>query len=197
MNKTLSEQDFINCANDLNVDIATIKAVFKVETGGKGGFIKDTDYPVILFEGHQFYKYLKQNNFDVDAISKQYPTLCYPKWTKTYYKTGVAEYNRYLEAAKINEECAMLATSWGLGQCMGFNYKLCGYNSIKDFVADMYISEYLQLKAFCNFIKSNTKMYNALKSKDWSTFAKLYNGPSYKQNKYDEKLKIAYDSYNK
>ena len=37
--------------------------------------------------------------------------------------------------------------------------------------------------------------YKALKDKDWSTFAKLYNGPEYAKNKYDSKLSSAYLKY--
>ncbi len=36
---------------------------------------------------------------------------------------------------------------------------------------------------------------NALKNKDWGTFARLYNGPAYAQNKYDIKLAEAYQKY--
>ena len=91
----------------------------------------------------------------------------------------------------------MLATSWGLGQIMGFNYKLAGWPTIKSFVQAMYESEKCQLLAVCRFIKSNNTMYNALRNKDWATFARLYNGPSYTVNKYDEKLKNAYEKYKK
>ncbi|MCR5643911.1 MAG: N-acetylmuramidase family protein, partial [Prevotella sp.] len=37
----------------------------------------------------------------------------------------------------------------------------------------------------------------ALQKKDWKAFARLYNGPAYAQNRYDEKLSTAYSSFNK
>lgn len=196
MNKFLSDQDFRDLGTEFGIEPACIRAIFKVEAGGKSGFLSvDPSKPVTLEEGHIFYKYGKQKGLDVDSLCISQPTICYKKWTKQYYKTGLAEYARYELASSINKEVAMLATSWGCGQVMGFNYKACGYSSVFKFVEDMYLSEKLQLRAMCMFIKSNTKMFNALRNKDWSTFAYCYNGPSYKENKYDQKLQNAYNSY--
>ena len=196
MNKFLSDQDFKDLGTEFGIEPACIRAIFKVEAGGKSGFLKeDPSKPVTLEEGHIFYKYGKQKGLDVNSLCISYPTVCYKSWTKQYYKTGLAEYARYELAASINTEVAMLATSWGCGQVMGFNYKACGYNTVKAFVNDMYLSEKLQLRAMCMFIKSNSKMFNALRNKDWKTFAYCYNGPSYASNKYDTKLAKAYSDY--
>ena len=196
MSKKLTDNDIRSIAAEFGLKFAHIKAIFVVEAGGKSGFLADLpDIPVTLEEGHIFYKYLKQKGADAEAIARNYPTICYPRWTKAYYKKGKAEYERYLLAAKIDEECAMMATSWGMGQIMGFNYKAAGYSNIKHFVNAMYVSEKEQLLAMCNFIKSNKTMYNALVNEDWAKFAKLYNGPDYAVNKYDQKLKKAYDTY--
>ena len=198
MNKFLSDQDFKDLGIEFGIEPACIRAIFKVEAGGKSGFLQaDPSKPVTLEEGHIFYKYGKQKGLDVNSLCISYPTICYKSWTKQYYKTGLAEYARYELAASVNQEVAMLATSWGCGQVMGFNYKACGYNTVKAFVNDMYLSEKLQLRAMCMFIKSNTKMFNALKAKDWKTFASCYNGPSYASNKYDSKLAKAYEDYSK
>ena len=195
VSKFITEQDFIELANQFDIEVAALKAIFKVEAGGKSGFLKeDPNIPVTLEEGHIFYKYLQNKHKNAAEIAKNNPTICYKSWTKQYYKTGLNEYNRYLKAAKIDEECAMLATSWGMGQCMGFNYKACGYNSVKEFVDAMYVSERNQLLAMCNFIKSNSKMYKALQNKDFNTFASIYNGPGQVEY-YGSKLKQAYNSY--
>ena len=195
MPKFITEQDFEELSQQFNIEKAALKAIFKVEAGGKSGFLKeDPNIPVTLEEGHIFYKYLQNKHKNAAEIAKNNPTICYKSWTKQYYKTGLNEYNRYLKAAEIDEECAMLATSWGMGQCMGFNYKACGYNSVKEFVNAMYISEKNQLLAMCNFIKSNNKMYKALQNKDFNTFASIYNGPGQVEY-YGSKLKQAYNSY--
>ena len=195
MPKFITEQDFEELSQQFNIEKAALKTIFKVEAGGKSGFLKeDPNIPVTLEEGHIFYKYLQNKHKNAAEIAKNNPTICYKSWTKQYYKTGLNEYNRYLKAAEIDEECAMLATSWGMGQCMGFNYKACGYNSVKEFVNAMYISEKNQLLAMCNFIKSNNKMYKALQNKDFNTFASIYNGPGQVEY-YGSKLKQAYNSY--
>lgn len=195
MNKFITDDDFIKLAKQFEIEVAALKAIFKVEAGGKSGFLKeDQNIPVTLEEGHIFYKYLQNKQKNAPEIAKTHPTICYKSWTKQYYKTGLNEYKRYLEAKEIDEECAMLATSWGMGQCMGFNYKACGYNSVQDFVKAMYESEYNQLLAMCNFIASNKKMHNALKNKDFNTFASIYNGPGQVEY-YGNKLKTAYESY--
>jgi len=53
------------------------------------------------------------------------------------------------------------------------------------------------LAAFSNFVCSSPSMKKALQKKDWAGFAKKYNGPEYKKNNYDTKLKNAYDSLQK
>lgn len=196
MNKFLTDNQFAEIAKSFNLNIAHIKAIFKVEAGGRSGFLKDNlNLPVTLQEGHVFYKYAKRKGLDVETICKEHPNICYPKWTKCFYKKGISEYNRYLSAKSIDEECAMLSTSWGIGQIMGFNYRLCGYDSLQSFVEKMHNSEYYQLQAMCNFIANNKNMYDALCKEDWAKFAKLYNGPGYTQNKYDKKLEKAYKQY--
>lgn len=191
--KFITENDFYELSKEYGIEVAALKAIFTVEAGGKSGFLKeDPNIPVTLEEGHIFYKYMQEKHKNAAEIAKNYPTICYKSWTKRYYKTGLNEYKRYLLAKSIDEECAMLATSWGMGQCMGFNYKACGYNSVKAFVNAMYESERNQLTAMCSFIKSNNKMYIALKNKDFNTFASIYNGPG-QVSYYGSKLKQAYE----
>ena len=45
--------------------------------------------------------------------------------------------------------------------------------------------------------RGNKSMLAALQKKDWKAFARLYNGPAYAQNRYDEKLDKAYFSFSK
>ena len=49
-----------------------------------------------------------------------------------------------------------------------------------------------QLDAFVRYVRLDARMVKALQTADWSTFARLYNGPSYAANQYDTKLAAAY-----
>lgn len=196
MKGKLNDNDIRHAAEFLNVGPAVIKAVLEVETSNKGGFISGTDKPVILFEGHIFWKQLKQRNIDPlkYATTNMYSDILYPKWTKQYYKGGIKEWDRLNRAVCINKEAALESASWGLAQIMGFNYKVCGCKDVNEFVSKMEESEGSQLELFMHFIKNN-RMDCYLRNKDWKGFARRYNGPCYAQNKYDEKLEKAYKLY--
>lgn len=56
-------------------------------------------------------------------------------------------------------------------------------------------SESAHLSAFVSFVGNSRKMQSALVKKDWAGFAAAYNGPAYEKNRYDAKLKEAYDRF--
>jgi hypothetical protein len=187
--KQLKEADIVAVANDLRVEVPSIKAVFEVEARGKG-FLSD-GRPKILFEGHIFWSQLRKRGKDPAAFAPAHPDILYPRWTKEHYKGGVAEYDRLSRAQGIEPDAALASASWGTFQIMGFNYKLCGYNSVAAFVESNYRNEGEHLKAFASFV-SSAGLLTALQRKDWPAFARGYNGPEYAQNKYDSKLAAAY-----
>ncbi len=186
--KLLIEKDYIEAAKILNVDVACIKAVAEVESRGDG-FLKD-GRPKILFEAHIFGKLTKYK------FNNSHPYLSSLKWNKTLYKGGAKEYNRLVKAKSLDTAAALKSTSWGKFQVMGFNYKICGWKTIDDFVKDMFITEREHLLSFIGFVKS-LKLDKYLKSLDWTKFAYYYNGPGYKKNFYDIKMKKAYEKYKK
>lgn len=202
----LCDDDYQNVADYLKVDLACVKAVQEVESSGKAflteGYVvngkKYDRVPQILFEGHIFWKQLKNKGLNPSEILLDKPSLnsvLYQKWVKSYYLGGIKEYSRLDLACSVDVESALNSTSWGLFQIMGFNHKLCGYDNVKDYVDGMCQSAYNQLEAFASFAKSN-KLDTYLRNKDWAGFAYRYNGSGYKQNKYDEKLKKAYEKFN-
>ena len=187
----LSEKDLIAVAKDLRVELATIKAVNEVEASGQG-FLGDK--PKILFEGHVFWRQLKKHNLNPNDYRAGNESVLYPNWTREHYFGGAREHERLNQAKKIHENAALESASWGLFQIMGYHWKSLGYKSVKDFVRLMNKSEGEHLKAFGRFVVAN-KLTKYLKNKDWAGFAKRYNGPGYKKNKYDEKLARAYNKY--
>lgn len=186
MNKLLTEKDFEFAADMLDIEIAAIKAVAEVESGKNGFF--DDGRPVILFEAHIFSKYTS-HKYDISN-----PNISSPVWNKSLYKGGIKEYIRLDEAMTLDKKSALMSASWGKFQIMGFNYRVCGWLDVEIFVQDMHISEGEHLKAFCGFVKTHG-LSKYLKNHNWDAFAKAYNGPKYKENKYDEKIATAYKKY--
>ncbi|MAE92695.1 MAG: hypothetical protein CMI67_24490 [Pelagibaca sp.] len=179
----LTRQAYIDAARELNVDVAVIMAVAKVESAGDG-FIKGSDLPKMLFEGHWFHGFT-EGRFDAD-----YPSISYPTWTKAHYKGGRGEYDRLLTAIRINNgnpQPALLSSSWGRFQIMGFNYDKAGYSNVEDFVNAMSSDENAHLRAFVSFIRT-TGLDDELQKLEWANFARQYNGKGYEKNAYHIKM---------
>lgn len=190
----LTNEDFELVAALLDVELAALKAVQQVETGGRGGFFAPGK-PAILFEGHIFWNELKKRGIDPESHRAGNEHILYPRWEKGHYKGGLGEYDRLEQARRINREAADASASWGMFQIMGFNYAACGEKSVTGLVNGMVKSELNQLVFAGRFIRQSKNMHIALQNKDWATFAKYYNGPRYAENKYDEKLAAAYNKY--
>lgn len=172
-------------SKQLGVEAAALQAVMKVESS-RGAFLAPHK-PYILFEAHKFSKHTKHK------YDESYPKLSSPYWDRTLYGTYDYEWSRLMEASKLDHEAALKSASWGKYQILGENYQACGFDDVFAFVAAMKESEQKQDEAFVNFIRAHPKMHQALQNKDWATFARLYNGPGYKANKYDERLQAEYE----
>lgn len=193
--KTLTESDFKQAAADLGVSVAAIKAVTDVESRG-AGFLDD-GHPVILFERHIMYRRVKEKSGvqAAETLAKYVPALVNP--TAGGYGKTSEQPARMQVASMLDRNCALESASWGLFQIMGYHWKVLGYASLQEFVNAMYASEGGHLDAFVRFIKVNPALTRALKALDWPAFARGYNGPAYRVNKYDEKMAAAYDRYRK
>lgn len=87
-----------------------------------------------------------------------------------------------------------LSTSYGAFQIMGFNYKLAGFSSVEEMVSRMNDPQ-AQIEAFANYIKNRPAVHRALQRHDWQTFARIYNGPGYAKNNYDNKISTAFNKF--
>jgi len=184
MSKTINENDYLEASKIIGCDVATIKAVKSVESG-KGGFLSN-GLPTILFEAHIFSR-LTGHKYD-----KTNPDISSRIWNKKLYLGGSYEHQRLDKACKLDRNAGLQSASWGLFQIMGFNYEACGFKTVQEFINAMYKSEGEHLKAFCNFVK-NRGMATYLINKQWAKFAYCYNGAGYLLNRYDTKLKQAYE----
>ena len=188
----LDEDNYYKLAFLLDCDAAAVYAVKRVESGRGGGFLQ-SGKPVILFEGHIFWKQLATRGINPASVQKGNEDILYEKWTKEHYLGGEREYERLEKARAIDRNAADSSASWGMFQVMGFNHKACGEDSVCGFVEKMSRSELDQMMLSARFIHGNIKMRQALSRHNWADFASLYNGPGYKSNNYDIRLAEAYE----
>lgn len=182
----LTKADYQHAVTKLGCELAAIQAVSDVESKGAGFF--PSGRPAILFEAHIF----SRKTFH--CFDKLHPTISSKSANKKLYVGGDAEYDRLANAMALDRQAALLSASWGRFQIMGFNHAACGYATVEQFVGDMFDTEGKHLNAFVEFVKSS-KLTDALKNKQWATFAARYNGPAYAENAYDTKMAAAYKKY--
>lgn len=186
--RLLRQADIEAAADTLGVAVAAVMAVNEVESRGHG-FLAD-GRPVILYERHVMYRQLTEAGRDVDDLARLHPNIVNPK--RGGYRGAEGEWYRLGLARQIDRDCALQSASWGQFQIMGYHYGVCGYDSAEAFAAAMAVSEALQLAAFVLFIAADPALHKALKARKWGEFARIYNGPAYKDNCYDARLAAAY-----
>lgn len=185
----VTHADFQNAAIALGVSVAAVKAVQETETSGSG--FAYTGKVRILFERHWMYKFLSAKLPALQFQKLQAANADIINSVPGGYATGpnadtrsIAEYQRFSRAFAIDPTCAMMSASWGLFQIMGFNAGFAGFKNpdgsanVGPFVDAMKSSEHAQLTAFVNFIKTYNggALWTALKTNDWVSFARIYNG---------------------
>lgn len=198
-NRKLSAGDVTRFAHRYDLEEAVIKAVIDVESNGKGFY--ESGRPIILFEGHIFWRQLSLRNYNPANLKAGFENVLYPSWDRSQYSRGEKEWDRLIKATSVHDAAdavvaAYASASYGLFQIMGFNYGACGYNDVIYFVTDMRESEGKQLEAFGQFLKTNN-LIPLLQNHRWADFARRYNGPGYKTNKYDTRLAEAYKKHAK
>jgi hypothetical protein len=191
---SISESDYEAYAERLDVEVSAIMAVASVESGRLGGFYNGR--PVIRYELHIFHK------LTGGIYQKSHPHLSQPTFEagNKYHVGGQKNEWSLLYGAMILRDQdgrrrydeALSSASWGRFQIMGFNATKLGWSSVKAFVIDMFTSEVNHLEAFVRFCQNNN-LIQYIKNKDWANFAYRYNGPKYKVNRYDKKMKEAYN----
>lgn len=181
----IQEADFQRAATRLGWPVASIKAVCEVEAP-RGGFNADGT-PVILFERHHFHRHTG------GRWSKSHAHIS--NATPGGYGKESAQHGRLAEAAALSREAALKSASWGRFQIMGSNYRTCGFETVQKFINAMYRGEVSQLDAFVAFNLADPRLVNAGRTQDWATYARVYNGPNYRINRYDEKLAAAFKKH--
>lgn len=196
----LTQSEITAAAVANSIERAALIAVIEVESGGSG-FLAD-GRPKILLEGHYLWKQLKARGIDPKRIAASKPSLCFPSWTRKWYRCGAAEWARVqqvLDWASANaptqfesyKKAAYESCSWGLFQLMGANYEAAGFDNVYQFAEAHRASEAKQLEAILTWMRGNGLLAK-LRAKDWSGFARGYNGPG-QVAVYSAKLRREYE----
>ena len=150
----------------MGVSFAALRAIIEVETGGKG-FDPVTGKILIQFEPAWFRRHV--------------PNAPAGKWSTNKVERQAAEWVAFNEAFAINPQGAIMSTSFGLGQIMGFHYKRLGYVSAQAMWDDAQCGIDRQLYQMCQFLKTDNRLMNAIRREDWTTFAEIYNGKGFRE----------------
>lgn len=182
--KKLTPAAISRAAKRLRVQEAAVRALLTVEAPD-GGFLPDGQV-TILFEPHKFSEYTNRR-FD-----KSHPDLSYPVWGTRPYGKRSEQHAKLQRAVALDRDAALRATSYGIPQILGNNWKKVGCSSLQDFINKMFSGEDAQLDLMVNFIKSDNELWSALKTSNWPVVARKYNGTAYAKNQYDKKLAAAF-----
>lgn len=150
-------------ACQFKLEPAALAAFIEVESGGKG-FGNDGKI-LIQFEPH----WMKR-------IAPYTPS---GKWSVNKVDVQSKEWEAFNDAFKKNPDAAMQSTSIGLGQIMGFHYKRLGYKSVGEMWDGAKKGLERQVWQIAQFIRTDNRLWNALKVGDWHTVATIYNGAGY------------------
>ncbi len=180
----LTRQGFRSVISELGIGVPELLAVLAVESK-TCGFLPDRR-PIILFERHVFHKRTG------GRFSAGYPDISNAE--PGGYAGQAREYPRLERAVKLDRTAALMSASWGAGQIMGYNHQSAGFADVERMVSAMQSSEDEQLAAVAAFMQTEG-LTPLLKARDWSSFARKYNGPGYAKNKYDLRLAGAYQQY--
>lgn len=184
-------------ASTYEIDKNVLGGFILVESSGSGF---SNGKVTIRLENHHFLKgtaaQYKGTYFDYGSPTYKghvYRKKASDDWIKCH-QNQTQENTAFSFAISLNSTKAYEATSMGLAQIMGFNYKRCGYTSAKKMYDGFAASEKAQLEGFIKFIVSDSNLLKACQDKDYRTMASLYNG-SGNVDTYAPKIEAAYTTY--
>jgi hypothetical protein len=211
--RRITSADIIAAARKQRIEPAAARAVLEVEANGRG-FSAVTGRILIQFEPAWFQRLLPASvmlsiNLALKArqigkvLSTEEQKLLL-NWTlvsTNRVQDQTAEYKAFNAAFAIHGVTALKATSWGLGQLMGFHFQRLGFATVGEMVDYCKQGEAQQFELTLRFVVTDPKLFAALNKHDWNAFAYRYNGSRYKndprirEDDYDYKLAVAYAKF--
>lgn len=87
-----------------------------------------------------------------------------------------AEWDALARARAVDPEAAIMSTSFGLGQLMGFTHKTAGFATAQAMLDFFSAGVDSQVRGVCKFIAGSSKMVKALRDNNFPAFVAVYNG---------------------
>lgn len=190
----LTEDDYREVAEELGIEVAAMKAVVEIEAGREHRGFWSEGKPLINFDLSVYRRMAARHNVNLSKYTSTHPLIFSKPDTKRFGSQQAAVQARLDQAIDVDSVSAIEGTFWGMFQIGGFNWRQCGTDSPQEFLKLMSRSERDQLELFGEFI-TRTGLLPALKAKNWSAFARGYNGPSYAARGYHTRLARAYNKY--
>lgn len=186
----LTEERAAEAAQELGVEVAALKAIAKVESGGAG--FDAQGRPKILYERQVFARCCTPKG----RFNAEHPDISAPTgYGRGNYGSPDSQWTKLARAFQLDQDAALKACSWGTFQILGENYKSSGFPDVRSFVAEMFASPAGHLRALVRFIRANPLIHQGLKNRKWDDVARGYNGPGYKEFSYDTKMAQAYAQF--
>jgi len=163
-----------------NIEIAALMAFMEVESG-----FKKPHPGLVRFEPHVWYKRGGAQGIPYRAgkskCDEGYKGKDCGTKTKVDYTSANTNRAAFDRAAKMDLRLAVISTSWGSFQVMGFNMGPiidAAFGGSYDKFVQQFDSDpdELNVNMVCHFIAKRGNLQSALANKDWRSVSKIYNG---------------------
>lgn len=173
----------------LKCETAVLQAVVEVESNSKAfARVKGRDEPLIRWEGHYFDRRLKGEKRDrARAAGLAHPTAGKVKNPESQ----AARWEMVHRAAAIDRLAALESFSIGVGQVMTAHWRKLGFRSVDAMIERGRSGLAGQIELMALYIEK-FGLADELQRKDFTAFARGYNGPNYAAGGYHTKMAAAY-----
>jgi len=178
-------------AAQLSIPVNATVAVLAAESGGNA--FDPSGRLIIRFENHIFYQYWGAARADVFNRYFTFDTsspangwrghLWRPDENSAwlpFHGNQDAEWRVLTLARALDDTAALSSISMGAPQIMGFNYKRLGYDKVQTMFYQFARSANAQILGLFDFVRgmdAASPAIKALRSRNYLTFASIYNGP--------------------
>lgn len=173
-----------------------IAALVDKESSGRFGWrVGDHNVPALNIEGHYFYRWL--NLLAPDKLKQAVADGLAAKKRGIVKVPGsyAGRYAMFDRMKALHREAAYRSVSVGAGQIMGENYDEMGFGSAEELFEHAAASGENQVVQIVKFIGTKSPLAAAVHEEDVKGIAFYYNGPAYRSNQYDTKLRELIDFY--